>query len=34
MLERVYGKLSPEELSRRLLLHVRAAVPDCIAKSI
>jgi len=30
MLERVYGKLSPEELSRRLLLHVRAAVPDCI----
>ncbi len=31
MLERVYGKLSPEELSRRLLLHARAALPDCIA---
>jgi hypothetical protein len=33
MLERVYGKLSPEELSRRLLLHVRAALPDCIANA-
>src|SRR5438874_182035 len=31
MLERVYGKLSPEELSHRLLLHARAALPDCIA---
>jgi integrase len=29
MLDRVYGKLSPEELSRRLLLHARAALPDC-----
>jgi integrase len=33
MLERVYGKLSPEELSQRLLLHVRAAFPDCIANA-
>ena len=33
MLERVYGKLSPEELSRRLLLHARAALPDCIANA-
>ena len=33
MLERVYGKLSAEELGRRLLLHVRAALPDCIANS-
>jgi len=33
MLERVYGKLSPEELSQRLLLHVRAALPDCIANA-
>jgi len=33
MLERVYGKLSSEELSRRLLLHVRAAVPDCIGNA-
>ena len=27
----VYGKLSPEELSHRLLLHARVALPDCIA---
>jgi len=33
MLERVYGKLSPEELSRRLPLHARAALPDCIANA-
>jgi hypothetical protein len=33
MLERVYGKLSPEELSRRLLLHVRAALPESIANA-
>ena len=33
MLERVYGKLSPEELSQRLLLHVRNAFPDCIANA-
>jgi hypothetical protein len=33
MLERVYGKLSPEELSSRLLLHARAALPDCIANA-
>ena len=33
MLERVYGKLSPEELSRRLLLHARSALPDCIANA-
>jgi hypothetical protein len=33
MLEGVYGKFSPEELSRRLLLHVRAALPDCIANA-
>jgi len=33
MLERVYGKLSPEEFTRRLLLHMRAALPDCIANA-
>jgi hypothetical protein len=34
MLERVYGNLSPEELSQRLLLHARALRSDCIAKCI
>ena len=33
MLERVYGKLSPEELSHRLLMHARAALSDCIANA-
>src|SRR5213075_1395745 len=33
MLERVYGKLTPEELSHRLLLHARADLPDCIANA-
>jgi integrase len=33
MLERVYGKLTPEELSRRLLVHARATLPDCIANA-
>ncbi len=33
MLERVYGKLTPEELSQRLLLHIRNTLPDCIANA-